>query len=485
MKKRVAIGSRPFLLLLILSGILFIASCSGDGSDNASVTSQTESIFENESVIETDILEGLETINFEDMTFTVLSSDINSWNNHYDEELSGDIVNDTIWKRDTLAEQRLAINIENKILNDMTAPAVIKSYQADDNICDMFYFAFASELSSLLKSGCMYDLNGIPFLQLSDTWWNASITENMTLSGKQPYTSGPISPIYLKSPIIMVFNKKLAADYNIENIYGVVRDGGWTLDTMSGMIIKASADLDGDGVIHEDNDRFGLSMEGSLANALYTAAGFTGVISDKEGIRTAAMNATGTVDFIEKCALILSDQNNVYIRPDGVGEKHADIFKEGRSLFSDFTLLGVLIYFRDMQDDYGLIPVPKYTESQEQYKTTCNAWLFNAVSVPSNIKDSESVGLIMETMARYSYTELIPAVCEITMEGKMTRDEESVEMLKIIYKNPVFDFNTIFDFGGSHSLINACILGRKDNFVSGYAALESKITTDIEKILFE
>lgn len=67
----------------------------------------------------------------------------------------------------------------------------------------------------------------------------------------------------------------------------------------------------------------------------------------------------------------------------------------------------------------------------------------------------------------------------------MTRDEESIEMLKIIYRNPVFDFNTIFDFGGSQSFVNACIMGRKDDFASGYAALETKMITNIKKTLAE
>lgn len=485
MKKSNKVRITPVILLTALLGTLFAGSCAGSGTETAVSSSEPESTAAQETAAETDIMEGLETGGLEDMTFTVLASGANGWNNHYDEELKGDVVNDAIWKRDILTEQRLSVNIETKVLSEMTAPAVIKSVQADDYISDMFYFAFTSELSSLLKAGCLYNLNEIPHLELKSAWWNASVAETMTIAGKQKYTSGPISPIYLKSPIVMVFNKKLAADYSLEDIYDLVRDGKWTLDAMAAMSVKASADLDGDGVIHEDSDRFGISLEGTLANALYTAAGFREIVTGPDGGWTSYMNESASVDFMEKCAAILSDSSTVYIRPDGGTEKHADIFKDGRSLFSDFTLFGVLLYFRDMQDDYGIIPVPKYTESQEKYKTTCNTWLFNAIAVPSNISDSESAGLVMETMARCSYTELIPAVCEITMEGKMTRDEESIGMLKIIYQNPVFDFNTIFDFGGSHSLVNACILGRKEGFSSGYAALESKMTAEIEKMLTE
>lgn len=485
MKKNIHAYITPFILLFTLPGILFAGSCADTGAEITPSSSETETAAAQETADETDIMDGLETIVPEGMTFTVLSTNINGWNNHYDEELKGDIVNDTIWKRDILAEQRLNVNIENEIISDMTAAKVIKSVQADDYICDMFYFAFTSELSSLLKADCLYNLNEIPHLELTGAWWNASVAEIMTIAGTQRYSSGPISPLYLKSPIVMVFNKNLAADYALDDIYGIIRNGRWTMDTMAEMMVKVSADLDGDGVISMENDRFGLSLEGTLANALYTAAGFKEIISDTGGGWTSAMNEADSVNFIEKCAQILSDKNIVYIRPDGNTVEHAEIFMDGRSLFSDFTLAGVLIYFRDMKDDYGIIPVPKYTEAQEQYKTTCNTWLFNGIAVPSNITDSESVGLVMETMARYSYTELIPAVCEITMEGKMTRDEESIEMLKVIYRNPVFDFNTIFDFGGSHSLVNACILGRKEGFSSGYAALESKMTAEIEKMLTE
>jgi hypothetical protein len=477
-------GITKAMFLLALLGTMFAASCAGENPDTTALTSSSEPE-SNETTAETDIMNGLDTGNLEDKTFTVLSCDVNGWNNHYDEELKGDVVNDTIWKRDILTEQRLSIHIKTTVLSGTTSSDVIKSVLANDYICDMFYFAFSSELSSLLKADCTYALSDIPYLELTGAWWNASIAETMTIGSKQMFTSGPISPMYLKSPIVMIFNKNLAADYALDDIYGIVRSDDWTLDVMAGMMTEASYDLDGDGVMNEDKDQFGLSMEGTLANALYTSAGFVGVVSNPDGTWTTSMIDSNSVNFIEKCAALLSDKNVVYIRPDGSTEKHADIFKEGRSLFSDFTVSGVIVYFRDMTDDFGIIPVPKNTESQEKYQTTCNTWLFNAVAVPSNITDTETVGLVMETMARYSYTELIPAVCDITMEGKMTRDEESIEMLKIIYRNPVFDFNTIFDFGGSQSLVNACIMGRKSGFASGYAALETKIAADTKKTLAE
>lgn len=169
MRGNIHTGLTTTILLFALLGTIFAASCAGEISGTTLLTTSHES--ENTTGIqtqaETDIMEGLDVINLEDMTFTVLSSDVNGWNNHYEEELSGDVVNDTIWKRDALTEQRLSVNIKTTVLSGMTASDVTKSVQANDFICDMFYFAFSSELSTLLKADCTYALNDIPYLDLN------------------------------------------------------------------------------------------------------------------------------------------------------------------------------------------------------------------------------------------------------------------------------------------------------------------------------
>ena len=55
----------------------------------------------------------------------------------------------------------------------------------------------------------------------------------------------------------------------------------------------------------------------------------------------------------------------------------------------------------------------------------------------------------METMAAMADEIIVPAVYEVTLNGKVSRDDVSSKMLDIIFDNPSYDFITAFDFGGS------------------------------------
>lgn len=290
--------------------------------------------------------------------------------------------------------------------------------------------------------------------------------------------------MYLKTPIVMTYNKNLALDYNIENIYDLVTGGTWTVEKMASIMTAAARDLDGDGIIGE-NDQFGLSVEPTFGLALYAAAGLQGVELTETGEYFIRLGEDKSVDFIERCNSLFSDRDITYVRPTSANEMHAEIFNDGRALFSDFTVQGIISYYRNMEDDYGIIPVPKSDEGAGGYHTTCNTWLPSAAAVPVNCGDTGSTGLIMETMAYLSQQYITPAVCDITMEGKITRDDESIEMLNIIYADATFDFNTIYDFASNNALLYDCILGRTDNFASSLAALEDKIRSEVETLIEE
>ncbi len=60
----------------------------------------------------------------------------------------------------------------------------------------------------------------------------------------------------------------------------------------------------------------------------------------------------------------------------------------------------------------------------------------------------------------------------------MSRTEESVAMLDLIYKNVYLDANYVFDFGGSGSAIYEAVMNGKP-FVSTYESVKQKIESSI------
>lgn len=362
---------------------------------------------------------------------------------------------------------------------DVTS-AVQKTINAGDEAYHLIINSLSDGIHTLTSSGMLYDLTEMPYLQLDAEYWNKSMSENLRIFGKQYFSTGPIAPLFYQTPIVMMFNKRLAQDYDIGDMYQLVLDGKWTIDRLYEMTHTLSADLNSDGKM-DSSDFWGLVTDGTFGNALYTGAGYN-TVEQVGDTYQLTLGSDRSVTLIEKCAGYFGDRKTVINDKNGSESYGRDIFEAGNALFMDSTILGVL-YRRGMKDDFGIIPCPKLDEAQETYYTACNTWLATGIAVPMLVSDPERTALIMETMAYISYKNIRPAVYEITLQGKVARDDASSIMLDYIFGNASFDFNTIFNFGDTSILLREAMLGEQENFVSKYEKKLKTAQKDIDKVL--
>ncbi len=415
-------------------------------------------------------------------TFTIVAHHTAERFNFAYEEKTGDIINDSIIERDINVEERLNIVFSRigyedraKLLAD-----VQKAIAAGDSAYDLIITSMSAGINTLGPAGMLFDLNDLPYVDLSAAWWNRSIHEDMQIHGHQLFTTGSISPSYYLTPIVMIFNKRLAENYGFGNLYEKVYDGSWCFDNFVAMIDDLSYDLNADGKMNYE-DFYAFTADTTFGNALYAAAGFS-PIAVKDGAYTLQIDSQASVDMIMKCYDVFSDKNK-YIITNGFPAELSDIFKSGRGVFSALYVVGFAIPYRDMEDDYGILPLPKFKESYESYNVTCNTWMPTGIAVPITCGDPEFVGLVMETLAYESYNDVGPAIYETALRGKATRDSESYEMLEFIYRDIVFDLNTIFNFGGSSELMRTAICGVTPNFVSEYAKIRDKAQKALDDMI--
>lgn len=120
------------------------------------------------------------------------------------------------------------------------------------------------------------------------------------------------------------------------------------------------------------------------------------------------------------------------------------LFRDGKSLFYN-GFIGNCTTLRDMEEEYGVIPLPKFDEEQEQYYTQIqgNSDLVGVpVSVPE--EDYEFVGTIIEALSAESYRTVRPAIYEAALKTKFLRDTDSEEMLDLVTKNIRIDFGFVY-----------------------------------------
>ena len=168
------------------------------------------------------------------------------------------------------------------------------------------------------------------------------------------------------------------------------------------------------------------------------------------------------------------------MRSGDTGDRN-NAFKEGR-LFMSSHAQSDIDTFRDVQFDFGILPYPKYDTAQKDYYSFISTILTPGVSIPVTNKEPEKAGLILEAMAYYSVDTLTHAYYDVTLNDRYIRDEDSGDMLDIIFATRVYDFGFIFDVGGLGTMIQNMFNAGNANFSSQYEKFEKKALTTLSEL---
>ena len=113
-------------------------------------------------------------------------------------------------------------------------------------------------------------------------------------------------------------------------------------------------------------------------------------------------------------------------------------------MFIDLTLNKITIEVADQMDDpYGILPVPKYDENQEEYLSFVNGYTPLAM-VAKTESDPEFVGAIMEAMATYNYDKVTPQLFEVSTKLQAAQDPTSAAMVDYIVRNRIYDLGYFY-----------------------------------------
>lgn len=421
----------------------------------------------------------------------IVRGDVDSAFEFYAEE-TGDIVDDAIFRRNRAVEDRLNVN-----LNVIQGPGwqsysqalslIRNSIKAGDQAYDVIA-GWSTSIAPLSAEDLFSNLLELPHLNLSEAWWNKSITEELTIADKLYFAAGDINLSLLSSSLIIFENNQIRQDYGLPNIYEAVFDGKWTLDYMDGLVKNIHQDLNGDGIM-DDKDLFG---------ALWTNHNYCDAFLASSNIRFTA-KGEGRIPYLdierERLGNLTDKVYNFLYNNEGVlvtgligsvgGELEAiDMFKNGQAYISAGYLLFASLYFRDMQSEYSIVPYPKYDENQEKYMTLVQSGM-SLLCLPENCDKKEAVGAFFEAAASESYKNVSPTYFEVAMKVKYARDETSGKMLDIIRDGANFSFAYIYSgsIGNPYMVMRDLMMAKSNNFTSWHEKNEPKIEKALEKLV--
>jgi len=474
---------------LILASLLTAAliSCGAEDAQTAVTTdADTASITEAETEAPR-ITANLPERDFGGEEFTFYGRDDSVWGSSdiLSHQTDGEQINDALYERTSYIEDtynvKLAV-IESPVTDAKTA--ITAGDDSFDVIVSMVYDA-----GSLSVDGLLLDLNAVGNLDLTKEWWAQSTNSSLSIANRQYYATGDIFIIDNKGTRVFFFNKDIIRDLDLENPYDLVDDNKWTLDKYIAMCEATLADLNGDNTYARDADRYGTMAQTTFGSMLYFASGNLLTGKDANDIPYALCGTEKAINVMtgisDKIAGLTSISTSNETGVTGIHPDNVSYFMDGRVLFMPEVLLHIET-LRDCTVDVGILPPPKYDESQDKYVCYADGWCVNVVSIPITNTNPDDAGFLLEAMAADSLNNLTPAYFDVVLTDKYARDAQSVRMLDLILDSVVMDNANIFSWATIESTVADAIY--KGGAIASTVekrmkSLEKAITKTVDAIL--
>ncbi len=463
-----------FLLAAATLIPMAMTSCGGDDPekkpDETDNKTTTEAVSDTEPADALDarknVEDGLGEYDFKEYVFRVMTDKEDNWKSAED---TSDIVDEAIYKRNLAVSERFNCNFE-VIAGDYTTVSnnVTRWVNAGEDAFDLVS-AHAVQMGLITTSDLFMNWYDIPNIDFSKPWWSDSTVDDLTYKGVCVTAIGDAALSAVSNAYCVFYNKVLGANEDLPNMYDVVAEGKWTYDYMVSITKDIYNDLNLNS--EKDNDDLYGFVSTAYSNIDAYLWAFDNPVFKKDG---------DTLEFVYKTERVgeiitkLLDTINVY---DGmyIDMKYADfhgysdyMFAKGSAVFANGFIEKSLSSFRDLEDDYAILPYPKWDEAQEEYYSLVDGG-HEVMSVPLTATELERIGTITEALCAESYKTLMPAYYDKALKVKGTRDAESIEIMDMLVNNRIFDFGYIYDgWLGCSFFLEWMFRAGNDNFESYY-----------------
>ncbi|MBQ8641813.1 MAG: hypothetical protein IJ480_06295 [Clostridia bacterium] len=468
--------------ILLLAMLLSMAAC-GNTADTEETTADTAAQTEAAETEETRARHEVpEDLDFEGAPFQIAYPDWQGYKFYFfADEATGDAMNDAIFNRTINVEEYLNVDISQVNVGtiDQVVTEVKNVATAGDDAYGMALLHCISGVSDLVTGGYIYNLDTLPHINMEADWWNRAQMDVLRL-GQNTYYG--ISDYMIPCPYAIFFNKEMIADNGMDNPYELVYEGKWTLDRFVDMAISVTQDLNGDGVYTMDDVVGVTANEISKYIPFMTAADQFITSTGDDGRIYMDMNNEKTISIVETVYKLMENPGTVSI-PTGDKEEDMIQMDTGRLLFR----LGAITaaeYYRDCEVDIGILPYPKYDEEQENYISQDWGGL---MCVPVSISNPDMIGAVLEMLSWESANEVIPAYYDVTLSGKMARDEDSRNMLELLFDTIAYEIGgNYFGFSSGFSDLfytmgRLVVTNKSTDFASWYAKNEKSANATLDK----
>ena len=429
------------LMLLLALGAELLVSCSNPSTGTPDSTSTAASGADTaapEESTEVSYDPGISPLNWNDAEFLVLYNG-NELEPNLDfkaEALNGSTLNDAVYNRNVKIQEKHKLIIKADYNYDSAIKDTVeKSYKSGE---ESYHLVEANQTYSMTMAvtGMLQSFDNLPKIDLEKPYWYSGLLSGSILKDKNYFAYSDANVHAFGATPCAIFNKKVAKDFNVDNLYKVVEDGKWTYKYMSDIVKGITGDLDGDQKITKD-DRLGMIANNFCVDCFISGSGFQMVSANEEGYPELRVVDEQFYDIVDGVKDLCSVENGMFLVDRTSTATEAREYWTEQAITSDRALFWIgnlkcAERLRSKETDFGILPIPKASEEQENYAVHMQANIGATMAVPASVQNTADVSAIIEDIAYESYLSVMPNYMEVLIQGQVVRDVESLTTLGII-----------------------------------------------------
>jgi len=402
-----------------------------------------------------------------------------------------EVLAQAVYNRTEAVQDRLGLTFE---LTDMDLGygdygfAISENVMAGDDTWQIILTAGNASIR-LGNDHLFSDVSKNQYLDFDQPWWASTVMEKMSVDGSSVrFMMGDVTMNTYYWAYVAFFNKRIYEDNfgDPEDLYAKAINNDWFYDDVIEMAEAAANDVNGDGVMDE-GDTFGFMVSNAWQFAyMQDASGFETYVRDEKGYPVLQHDLDRGMECLAKIYKLC------YETPGAGADTamHAKYPSNGGSVFSDCNLLfdfNTLAstdfdYMRNMEDDYGILPMPRIDEKQESYVSpiTTSATF---ITIPKTCVD-DRIGGVIEALSSESYRSVVEVFYESALKTKYSRDSSSGKCIDIV-KDTLFKdfFSEYYGRVGDSYFFRAMLNEHSSNYVSRYNSVVRVMNGSIQAVV--
>lgn len=465
---------RTLAILLLLAMLTVSASSCAEKEPDAAQNSDSsdavlsevpEETVPQETVPETEPIPELPGTKFNGEDFIIL---VNNRTDDYHsiefaaEEMNGVGVNDAVFTRNQYIEDTYDVNLINTPTNDEDN-ALRQNVKAGIHAYDIALIGLVDSGNLALEKH-LIDFGTLPYLYLDGSWWDQNATADLSLANRKYMTIGDMNINDKDMTWCMFYDKQLAVDYQLPDLYQLASDQKWTFDVFRSLCANVTEDLNGDGK-YTDVDRYAHVTVFARSTIAYmysmNAMTFT---KDADDLPVMDMGNSALYDAYEVARSLFWSDNMCHDIETMPKMNYPNAWRRSEAMFGNKQ---ILFYaeamqnaerFRGFDNDFGILPLPSGTEgSYGKHMVWKEAYVTVApVTLEQNSALLERAGILLEAIQRASTDTVLSAYYEKALKGKFSRDDSSSAMIDIIFDNRYYDIGTYYGWGDINNTWMSC-----------------------------